>query len=302
MTVQTSLKQIEVASGRVSYFRVEALPLQDSGIWTGIRLEEWRSGNASKGGETAEIALFRHVLALNIGSPMEIELRSPGEASIRIQNRHGTMVMLPAGMPYTSIARGAYQGLLLSISPELLAAQRDSSQHGAFDLAMSAGPSDVFLQQAMLALATDIREGHPAGALFGDSIGIAMAAYLVRRHGTYVQSGSAPGTLNPQAQARILEYIEDNLWHAIRLSELSELVQLTPFVFLRAFKHANGMPPHRFITMKRVARAKSLIKNTTLPLVEVAFQCGFSSQSHMTNVMRRITGLSPMEIRRSVRK
>jgi AraC family transcriptional regulator len=301
MNVASSLRKIETDSRRVSNFRVDSLPLRDSGQWTGIRLEEWRNGSSERI-ESPEVELERHVLSLNTGTPVQTEVRMRESAPIRVLNQPGTLVVLPARIPYSTINSGYFQGLMLAIAPELLVAQRNPSQHVGVDLRPSAGPSDPFLMHAMLALANDVREGCPGGAIFGDSIATAIAAYLVRRQAGPSQRKAVPGTLNQWDLTRVLEYIDDNLMRGILLSDLSEIAHMPSFMFLRAFKRSTGIPPHRFVLMKRVSRARSLIKSTTLPLVEIAFLSGFSSQSHMTNVMRRMTGLSPMALRRSSAK
>jgi AraC family transcriptional regulator len=69
------------------------------------------------------------------------------------------------------------------------------------------------------------------------------------------------------------------------------------FAFQRAFKQSFAMPPHHYILCARVEHAKLLITNTSLPLVEIAITCGFSSQSHMTTMFRRLTGHPPGDCR-----
>jgi AraC-like DNA-binding protein len=50
----------------------------------------------------------------------------------------------------------------------------------------------------------------------------------------------------------------------------------------------------------RIHRARELLSLTERPLAEIAYACGFSSQSHMTSWFRRKHGVTPKQFRRSV--
>ena len=69
--------------------------------------------------------------------------------------------------------------------------------------------------------------------------------------------------------------------------------------FTRWFSAEFGVSPHRYVMQARIERAKSLLANTTRPLSEVALDCGFSSQSHLSTVFRRFTGRTPGRFRKA---
>ena len=73
---------------------------------------------------------------------------------------------------------------------------------------------------------------------------------------------------------------------------------LSTSYFARRFKHCAGLPPYQFLIKKRVERAKRLLRGT-MPIAEVALECGFSHQEHLTNVFRRWTGQTPSAYRRN---
>jgi AraC family transcriptional regulator len=58
-----------------------------------------------------------------------------------------------------------------------------------------------------------------------------------------------------------------------------------------------GQPPHMYVVIQRVERAKSLLSDSELPLIEVAVQSGFRTQGHFTGVFRRYTGFTPRTFR-----
>jgi AraC family transcriptional regulator len=54
-----------------------------------------------------------------------------------------------------------------------------------------------------------------------------------------------------------------------------------------------GISPHQYLLQQRVERAKQLLKQRNLSIVDIAFQCGFNSQSHFTRCFRKWTGITP---------
>src|SRR5262249_54443541 len=63
------------------------------------------------------------------------------------------------------------------------------------------------------------------------------------------------------------------------------------------FRQSTGMSPHRFVLGRRVDRAKELLRNPALSVLDVALQTGFTGQSHFTKVFRRIAGPTPSQFR-----
>jgi transcriptional regulator GlxA family with amidase domain len=63
--------------------------------------------------------------------------------------------------------------------------------------------------------------------------------------------------------------------------------------FARAFRQTLGIPPHNYIVQRRVEHAQQLLRNTDLPVSEVAIVAGFTDQSHLARHFRTVTGVSP---------
>ena len=67
--------------------------------------------------------------------------------------------------------------------------------------------------------------------------------------------------------------------------------------FARAFKRAFGAPPHRYLLTRRIERASALLRDTDLPIIEIAFDTGWNSLGTFGRTFRDITGESPRELR-----
>jgi AraC-like DNA-binding protein len=105
------------------------------------------------------------------------------------------------------------------------------------------------------------------------------------------------GGLSPARSHRICEYINSNLGQNISLELLAEMAGLSIHHFARAFKQTVGMPPHCYVLQRRIEHAQQMLRNTELPLSEIALSAGFSDQSHLARHFRRITGMAPSAVR-----
>ena len=83
-------------------------------------------------------------------------------------------------------------------------------------------------------------------------------------------------------------------WPVRRLAGVSGV---SPSHFARSFKIAFGLPPHRYLLTCRIERAKALLRDTELPVIDIAFQTGWESLGTFGRIFRDITGESPTELR-----
>ena len=63
--------------------------------------------------------------------------------------------------------------------------------------------------------------------------------------------------------------------------------------FARSFRQAFGMPPHRYLLTRRIARAKTLLRDTDLAVTAIAFETGWSSLGTFGRTFGDVTGESP---------
>jgi AraC family transcriptional regulator len=133
-----------------------------------------------------------------------------------------------------------------------------------------------------------------------EALGIALAHELARMNEIGPSAVSdMRGGLPGWQQKKLARYIEEHLAEELSLSSLARLVRLSPFHFSRAFKESFGMPPHRYLTSRRIERAKALLVKRKLSVTEIGFDVGFSETSSFTSAFRKVTGETPTEYRRS---
>jgi AraC family transcriptional regulator len=100
------------------------------------------------------------------------------------------------------------------------------------------------------------------------------------------------GGLTPLQLRRVRDSIDARLGQDISLAQLAGDCGLSTSHFARAFARSTGIPPHRWLTRRRVERAKELMY-TDATLAEIALMCGFSDQSHLTRVFAQVVGVTP---------
>jgi AraC family transcriptional regulator len=100
-----------------------------------------------------------------------------------------------------------------------------------------------------------------------------------------------------RAVRRAIEYIHANLAEGVCLADIAQAAGLSTFHFARLFRKATGVTPYRYCLQARVERVKGLMLESEDGLATIAIEAGFSDQSHMSNVFRRLTGMTPRAFR-----
>jgi AraC family transcriptional regulator len=159
---------------------------------------------------------------------------------------------------------------------------------------------DPLLEQLAIAITTALRDGTSEDGLYIDAISHMMAAHLARAHSTRSRPVriAAVKPISGWKMRRLVEFIEENLESDLSLHALAAEVEISPLYLARAFRAAIGQSPHQYVLTRRIERARELLRNTDMPVVDVALASGFSSQSHLAHWFLRQVGVSPAAYRR----
>ncbi len=94
-----------------------------------------------------------------------------------------------------------------------------------------------------------------------------------------------------------LKYIDENFASKSTLDELSKQVNLSPIYFHKLFKTSVGETPYQYVLKKRLKKAVGMLMTGEGSLTDIAFDCGFSSQSYFNYVFKKEFGKTPGEYR-----
>jgi AraC family transcriptional regulator len=191
----------------------------------------------------------------------------------------------------------------LEIYPDrtLLADLADGLRSGSG--AIQIEPASAVRDAVVLGIASVLRRAHLTGIAPSDvaasTLAHRLARHLLARYCSMPVAGRLrePGLLSPRVVDRVAQLIDAELHEPLSLERLAAVVALSPYHFARAFKASTGMPPHRFVTHRRMERAMTLLTTTRASVMEVAYAVGFSNVSHFRRVFRGHTGFLPGAVR-----
>lgn len=149
----------------------------------------------------------------------------------------------------------------------------------------------VDLMQRLAANASGLEQ---LGALYVQSLSLALISYVSAQYGrtASAKTVSSPGFTQAHRQ-QLIDFIEEQLATNFGLVDLSGIVAYSADHFSRLFKGSFGVSPHKYVSARRVERAKSMLLDDGLSISEIATACGFSSQAHLGDVFKRHAGLTP---------
>jgi AraC-like DNA-binding protein len=172
----------------------------------------------------------------------------------------------------------------------------------SFDLETRHDVVDETLTRHLLALADEVQAGFPNGRLYAEGLSISLVGWLAAHHAARLRAEPMARGLSPLQRQRVETYIEAHLSSSLDVEKLALQADLSPYHFIRQFKKAYGTPPHAYVLQRRVEHAARLLKATpAISIVDVANDCGFASQAHLTDVFRRRLGTTPARWRRGNR-
>jgi AraC-like DNA-binding protein len=105
------------------------------------------------------------------------------------------------------------------------------------------------------------------------------------------------GGLSPRTRRIARDFLHENLSKSIDLHMLANYVGLSRFHFTREFKASFGVPPHKYLLNLRVQKASELLRETRLPITEIALDVGFSCSSDFSRAFKQIMNCSPRDFR-----
>ena len=105
-----------------------------------------------------------------------------------------------------------------------------------------------------------------------------------------------------QRMQSVYSFVENNFQRQFSLEEVSEVVNMTTPAFCRFFKKLNHKTFIEFLNEFRVAHACSLLSADDLSIAAVSYESGFNNLSHFNKQFREVTGVTPTQYRRDLRK
>jgi AraC family transcriptional regulator len=268
--------------------------LKREAAWDGIRLAHYRVGAV----DLPEHSHQEHLVVISLSENCKGEINTASGFNARCQSK-GSVCVVPSGKPMTVRTEGESEHLAIYLEPSLvLHAASELRGAARIEVVEKSFPSDPVISNVGMALLAELDSEGLGGRLYRESLANVMAVHLLR-HYTVSRDGAQrfTGGLSGQRLRLVMAFIADNYEHDVSLAELARVAGMSTFHFAREFKRTTGTTPHQYLIKFRIDRAKALLAESKIPLVDVSTQSGFSHQSHFTRLFRKLTGTTPQSYR-----
>lgn len=219
--------------------------------------------------------------------------------------RAGTLVLIPPFISHAFESRGQAEHIAVhfDMSPTVPGTQA-AARSAAYRVDLSHAQSlptcrpivaGASIRSALESIVALFAKQSPAAALECSSLLGAVLARLMALEG---------GSDKPSEQWRlqpVLDFIDTHLAEPLEAETLANLASLSSSRFRAVFGRWMGMSPHRYVTHRRIARARELLAQEEHTLKQIARLTGFSDEFHFSKAFRQVDGLPPSVFRTQAR-
>ena len=242
-----------------------------------------------------------HIVSVLLRGPVNLLQCRNGRVSQRTMHA-GDIVITPVGEPKRWCHEEEAEILMLRLAPPLLdtiMVDAGRSRRRKVELLDNFGTRDAYIESLAMRLLAECTVENLGGRIYVESLANELAVHLLRYYSTLDRPVKDSTRKLPQYKLRrAIDYINDNLHEGLAIKTIAETLSMSPSYFAHVFSQATGHGPHQYVMECRIDRAKLLLRETELPLAEVAQRVGFSTQSHFSEAFHRLTGFAPSQYRR----
>lgn len=242
-----------------------------------------------------------HTLFISLASrPINYVQIQDGKTHVGLYQR-GEILITPANTPLFARWEGEENCLQIRLNTkfiETIARETLEKNPDSLELLPEFQIRNSHIEPIATMLLNEWQQGNFQNRLYLDSLSNILAINLLRHHTTTkplvpIYQGGLP----PRQLSQILDYIDAHLDRNIKLADLAQLLDMSPFHFSRLFKQSIGTSPHQYLSQQRIERAKQLLKNSDRLIIDIALECGFNSHSHLSKQFRQNMGMTPKAYR-----
>ncbi|CAG9225821.1 AraC family transcriptional regulator [Paraburkholderia tropica] len=201
---------------------------------------------------------------------------------------------------YQADMYGNFDFVLIELSRPFLDRLADEQDLPAISgLTCDVQQKDAVLGHLARALAANLELAGSINTLFVEQIGLAIGSHVARQYGSFNAANErAKGALSAANEARAKELLLERSRDGVSIADIARECNLSRGYFIRAFSKSTGRTPHQWLLEQRTDEARQLVERTDMTLSEIAAQCGFADQSHLSRVFLKLVGVSPGAWRR----
>jgi AraC family transcriptional regulator len=254
-------------------------------------------------GDGPETMSDKHILTMCSKHPSRFEIGHRANNRVSYIKPPGSLSLVPAGMCPLIRAETKFDLVVCALDSALVSAlDSELERRPEGELRLQANLQDPSAQQLMTLLIADANEGYTTERLYTEYLTQALAVRTL-----FLGRSTKPQT-NNRGTSGLPRHVLRRIIERMRcfscdlsLQALANESGYSRVHFVRMFRAATGYSPHNYLLNLRLERARELLKNPSLSLIDIALDCGFSSHSHMSRLFHKSVGVTPSAYRRSLR-
>jgi AraC family transcriptional regulator len=249
-------------------------------------------------GDGPENTSDQHILTMGTKHPSRFECHR-----VSYIKQPGALSLIPAGVSPGMRAETEFDLVICALDSALVnALDSELERRPDGELRLQVNLQDLAAQQLMKLLIADANEGYTTESLYTEYLTQALVVRML-----FLGRSAKPQT-NNRGTSGLPRHVLRRIIERMRcfscdlsLQALANESGYSRVHFVRMFRAATGYSPHNYLLDLRLERARELLKNPALSLIDIALDCGFSSHSHMSRLFHKSVGVTPSAYRRSLR-
>jgi AraC family transcriptional regulator len=265
----------------------------------GVAIEPYRGAP----GDGPETTSDKHILTMCSKHPSRFEIGHRANDRVSYIKQPGSLSLVPAGVRPLIRAETEFDLVACALDSALVSAlDSEFERRPEGELRLQANLQDSAAQQLITLLIAAANEGYTTERLYMEHLTQALAVRML-----FLGRSTKPQT-NNRGTSGLPKHVLRRIIERMRcfscdlsLQALANESGYSRVHFVRMFRAATGYSPHNYLLNLRLERARELLGNPSISLIDIALDCGFSSHSHMSRLFHKSVGVTPSAYRRSLR-
>jgi len=254
-------------------------------------------------GDGPETTSDKHILTMCSKHPSRFEIGHGVNRRVSYIKQPGSLSLVPAGVCPVMRAETEFDLVVCTFDSALVSAlDSELERRPDGELRLQANVEDPAAQQLMALLIADANEGCTTERLYTEYLAQTLAVRMLFLGSRTKSPSSNAGTygLPRHILRRVIERMRC-FSSDLSLQALANESGYSRVHFVRMFRAATGYSPHNYLLNLKLERARELLRNPSISLIDIALDCGFSSHSHLSRLFHKFVGVTPSAYRRSLR-
>jgi AraC family transcriptional regulator len=268
--------------------------------WKSLQLAHFQQN----GLETPEMISHVHIIVMaNWRQSTEVTMVTEDyrRRDLFEQDDSGCIQIIPAELAFQSTVTREVEFTHCYFEPTFLSqVAYESVDPDKVQLSLMLQQPDPLLWQMGAALKNVLETNPKNSSFYADSIATGFAVHLLTHYATRKLKLREYNGLPKDKLKQAVDYMNAHLGEDISLADISTQLCISQYHFARLFKQSMGITPHAYLIQQRVDKARQLLRQTELTVLDIADQCGFANPSHLAKHFQKQTGITPRQFRELV--